>query len=125
MSLARLATKASPESTAPILLRQDQMREQVERLWSLSLRERKGLSSLNPEKADVILAGAVIYEAILSQFNFAELLVCSCSLGSGALMARPAETARFTYVAPKRFIPSLPGMRHEPKAIQTAAHQHR
>jgi exopolyphosphatase/guanosine-5'-triphosphate,3'-diphosphate pyrophosphatase len=37
----------------------------VERLWSLPLAERRRLPGLPPERADVILAGAAIYEAIL------------------------------------------------------------
>ena len=116
MSLARLATKSSTEVTAPILLRKEQLREQVERLWRLSLGERKALSGLDPAKADVILAGAVIYETVLSHFNFTELLVCSCSLASGALMTRPTHAG-----AQQLLIPSLNRLRHEQMANQTAA----
>lgn len=58
----------------------------VERLWSLPLVERRKLPGLPPERADVILIGAAIYEAILGEFGFSELSVSTRGLRYAALV---------------------------------------
>ncbi len=60
----------------------------VERLWSLPLSERRMLPGLPPERADVILFGAAIYESILRLFSLPELSVSTRGLRFAAL-ARP------------------------------------
>ena len=57
----------------------------VERLWSLPIAERRCLPGLPPERADVILIGAAIYEAILRVFGFAELSISTRGLRYAAL----------------------------------------
>lgn len=57
----------------------------VERLWSLPLTERRQLPGLPPERADVILTGAVIYEAVLEEFQFPELAISTRGLRFAAL----------------------------------------
>ncbi len=58
----------------------------VEQLWSLPLVERRNLPGLPPERADVILIGATIYEAILRTFGFPELSVSTRGLRYAALV---------------------------------------
>lgn len=58
----------------------------VERLWSLPLAERRQLPGLPPERADVILIGAAIYEAVLLVFGFPELRVSTRGLRFAALV---------------------------------------
>ncbi len=58
----------------------------VERLWSLPLTERRQLPGLPPERADVILIGAAIYEAVLTVFGFPELSVSTRGLRYAALV---------------------------------------
>ena len=58
----------------------------VERLWSLPLAERRLLPGLPPERADVILTGSVIYEAVLEVFDLPELGVSTRGLRFAALM---------------------------------------
>lgn len=58
----------------------------VERLWSLPLAERRQLPGLPPERADVILIGAAIYEAVLTVFGFPELSVSTRGLRYAALV---------------------------------------
>jgi exopolyphosphatase / guanosine-5'-triphosphate,3'-diphosphate pyrophosphatase len=89
-TLARLADAPKPRDEAPILLRAGPMRQQVERLWRLASEKRRHLVGLDPQKADVILAGAVIYEAVMRLFQFPQLLVSSQGLRHGALMSRPS-----------------------------------
>lgn len=45
----------------------------VHRLWSLPLPQRRQLPGLPPERADVIIMGAAIYEAVLDVFDLSEL----------------------------------------------------
>jgi exopolyphosphatase/guanosine-5'-triphosphate,3'-diphosphate pyrophosphatase len=58
----------------------------VDRLWGLPLEERKQLVGLPPNRADVILAGAVIYEAVLEQLGFDKLRISTRGLRFGAVL---------------------------------------
>ena len=57
-----------------------QVRTHCERLWRLPLAERRQIAGLPPRRADVILAGAVIYEAVMTEFGFNELRVSTRGL---------------------------------------------
>lgn len=70
-------------------LRREKLVEQVERLWRLSLPERRKLARLDPQKAEVILPGAVIHEAVLHAFGFDEMLISSRGLREGTLLFHP------------------------------------
>jgi exopolyphosphatase/guanosine-5'-triphosphate,3'-diphosphate pyrophosphatase len=58
----------------------------VSRLWSLPLAERRQLPGLPPERADVILTGAAIYESVLHAFALPELGISTRGLRFAALM---------------------------------------
>lgn len=58
----------------------------VSRLWSLPLAQRRKLPGLPPERSDVILTGAAIYEAVLDVFALPELGVSTRGLRFAALM---------------------------------------
>jgi exopolyphosphatase/guanosine-5'-triphosphate,3'-diphosphate pyrophosphatase len=58
----------------------------VARLWSLPLAERRRLPGLPPERADVILIGAAIYEAVLNELDLPELSVSTRGLRFAALL---------------------------------------
>lgn len=62
------------------------VRAHVERLWSLPLAERRQIVGLPPKRADVILTGAVIYEAVMAEFGFPELRVSTRGLRFAAVM---------------------------------------
>ena len=55
-------------------------------LWSLPLAERRRLPGLPANRADVILMGVAIYEAVMEHFHFPELIVSSRGLRFGALL---------------------------------------
>jgi exopolyphosphatase/guanosine-5'-triphosphate,3'-diphosphate pyrophosphatase len=59
----------------------------VERLWKMPVMERRQLPGLPPERADVILTGAAIYEAILRVLRPPALGISTRGLRFGALMA--------------------------------------
>ena len=58
----------------------------VEHLWSLPLAERQQIVGLPKKRADVILTGAAIYEAVMEQFGFGELRVSTRGLRFAAVM---------------------------------------
>jgi exopolyphosphatase/guanosine-5'-triphosphate,3'-diphosphate pyrophosphatase len=67
-------------------LKFDRVRAYVERLWSLPLAERKRITGLPKKRADVILTGVVIYEAVMETFGFDELRVSTRGLRFAAVM---------------------------------------
>lgn len=58
----------------------------VELVWSMPLAERRGIIGLPKKRADVILTGAAIYEAVLREFNFAEVIASTRGLRFAAVM---------------------------------------
>jgi exopolyphosphatase/pppGpp-phosphohydrolase len=65
------------------------VRWHVQHLWSLPLADRQQIVGLPKKRADVILTGAAIYEAVMEQFSFAELRVSTRGLRFAALMYLP------------------------------------
>src|SRR5262245_61143692 len=89
-SLARLGTaQVSAEGSEPLRLGLEHVRERVARLWRLSSQARRQLGGLDPEKADVALAGALIFETVMAEFGFSELFVSQRGLRDGALLTSP------------------------------------
>lgn len=58
----------------------------VEQLWSLPLEQRKKIVGLPPDRADVILPGLTIYEAIMTELGFEELRVSTRGLRFAAVL---------------------------------------
>jgi exopolyphosphatase/guanosine-5'-triphosphate,3'-diphosphate pyrophosphatase len=65
----------------------ERIRWHVEHLWSLPLEERKHVVGLPPNRADVILMGVAIYEAIMEKFAFSVLRISTRGLRFAAVMA--------------------------------------
>ena len=64
----------------------ERVRWRVEKLWSLPLEERKQIVGLPKNRADVILTGAAIYEAVMEQFEFRRLRISTRGLRFAAVM---------------------------------------
>jgi exopolyphosphatase/guanosine-5'-triphosphate,3'-diphosphate pyrophosphatase len=62
-------------------------RAQLERLAALPLRERRELPAMEPDRAPVIVAGAVILVSILDQFAFEEIEVSERDILDGIALA--------------------------------------
>jgi exopolyphosphatase/guanosine-5'-triphosphate,3'-diphosphate pyrophosphatase len=62
------------------------VRWHVEHLWSLPLAERQKIVGLPTKRADVIMTGTAIYEAVMEVFGFAELRVSTRGLRFAAVM---------------------------------------
>jgi exopolyphosphatase/guanosine-5'-triphosphate,3'-diphosphate pyrophosphatase len=87
--LARMEAKLESYDRAKIEgvnLKASQVRWHVNHLWSLPLEERKKIVGLPKSRADVILTGAAIFEAIMEHFSFDELRISTRGLRFGALM---------------------------------------
>jgi exopolyphosphatase/guanosine-5'-triphosphate,3'-diphosphate pyrophosphatase len=67
----------------------ERMRWHVENLWGLPIQERMRIVGLPKNRADVILMGVVIYEAIMEKFEFSELRISTRGLRFAAVMDRP------------------------------------
>jgi exopolyphosphatase/guanosine-5'-triphosphate,3'-diphosphate pyrophosphatase len=87
--LARMELKATDferERIEATRLSLERVRWHVHYLWSLPLAERERIAGLPTKRADVILTGAAIYEAVMEQFGFAELRVSTRGLRFAAVM---------------------------------------
>ena len=63
-----------------------QIQQRVEQLWSMSLEERKTIPGIQPEKADVILLGAAIHEAVMIGFHLTDLRISTRGFRFAALL---------------------------------------
>ena len=93
--LGRLEAKLENYDRAKIeatRLNLERMNWHVEHLWSLPLEERKHIVGLPPNRADVILMGAVIYERIMEKFGFSELRISTRGLRFAAVMKEPVSS---------------------------------
>ena len=87
--LARMEAKLETFDRAGIentRLSRDRLRWHTEHLWSLPLAQREEIVGLPRKRADVILTGMIIYEAVMAQFGFAELRVSTRGLRFAAVM---------------------------------------
>ncbi len=107
-SLVRLGTApgSSSEDGEPACIGLDQLRDRIECRWRLTSRQRRELEGLDPEKADVVLTGAVIHEAVMAEFGFSELFVSQHGLREGVLLADRDIETRLPHPNPSR--PSRP-----------------
>jgi len=87
--LARMETKAGDFNRDQIeatLLPVGHLRAMLEEQWQLPLAGRRKTPGLPPDRADVILTGLAIYEAIMDRFNFARLRISTRGLRYWALL---------------------------------------
>ena len=66
----------------------------LERLWSLPLEQRKNIVGLPKNRADIILMGVAIYEAVMQAFDFPELRISTRGLRLAALLQNDPEPQR-------------------------------
>jgi len=67
-------------------LRLDQVRAIVEQLWQMPLENRKRVIGLPPDRADIILFGAAIYEALMDKLAMPDLCISTRGLRFGAVL---------------------------------------
>ncbi len=64
----------------------DQVATHCKNLWKLPLAKRKEITGLPKTRADVILTGVLIYEAVMAEFGFEQLRVSTRGLRFAAVM---------------------------------------
>jgi exopolyphosphatase/guanosine-5'-triphosphate,3'-diphosphate pyrophosphatase len=87
--LARMELKMESfdrERIEAVRLSLDRVCWHTKHLWSLPLEERRRIVGLPPKRADVILMGVAIYEALMREFEFDELRVSTRGLRYAAVM---------------------------------------
>jgi exopolyphosphatase/guanosine-5'-triphosphate,3'-diphosphate pyrophosphatase len=87
--LARMEKKLDRfdrERIESTILSREQVVAHRKRLWSLPLAERKEIPGLPKLRADVILTGVIIYEAVMEEFDFKQLRVSTRGLRFAAVM---------------------------------------
>lgn len=67
-------------------LSRERLREWRERLWEMSLADRRRVPGMPPERADVMLTGVAIYEAVVDHLRLEGMRVSVRSLRYAALM---------------------------------------
>ena len=74
-----------PASTTVTL---DQLKRLNEKLASLSLAERRTFDGIPPQRADIIVAGGIVLEEVMSALGIESLQTCDWSLREGAIIDR-------------------------------------
>ncbi len=88
MNLARMLKKIAPERTQEVhgaTISRADMLHALEMLSALSTEERKKLVGLDPERADIILAGVIILDSVLAVLAAQSMLVSTRGLRHGLL----------------------------------------
>jgi exopolyphosphatase/guanosine-5'-triphosphate,3'-diphosphate pyrophosphatase len=88
--LARIEKKLDRfdrEKIESTVLTLDQVVVLRKNLWRLPLAERKEVPGLPKLRADVILTGVLIYEAVMEEFGLKELRISTRGLRFAAVMA--------------------------------------
>lgn len=88
MNLAEIAARAlHPEGGIPAgMLTYRDLKKTIELLCSLPLEERRKVPGINPERADIIIAGAVILETFMKELVLDSITTTGRGLQDGLLM---------------------------------------
>jgi len=83
--MAARAKEFNREQIESLVITAEQVRHTGEDLWQQTLAQRQRIPGLPPKRADVILAGSVIYATIMEEMGFAELRISTRGLRYTAL----------------------------------------
>jgi exopolyphosphatase / guanosine-5'-triphosphate,3'-diphosphate pyrophosphatase len=79
-------TLLPPQDTEGIALTAKELRRIVKQVTRLPLRDRTTIPGLPPERADIIVAGAVLLDTIYEEIGIRKALTCDWSLREGVLI---------------------------------------
>lgn len=65
----------------------DELYDLVDEIAGMSLKERKNLSGLSEERADIIIAGSLVIERLLKHVHAKELTISGCGLREGVFFS--------------------------------------
>ena len=88
MNLADIAAKAlHPEEGVPVgVLTYRDLKKAIDLLCALPLEERRKIPGINAERADIIIAGAVILDTFMKELSLESITTTSRGLQDGMLM---------------------------------------
>jgi exopolyphosphatase/guanosine-5'-triphosphate,3'-diphosphate pyrophosphatase len=88
INLAEIANKLFKKNGkgGVLILSRKTLKKLAPILCSLSLEERKKIPAINPDRADIIIAGAAIMEAVMEEFGLEEIHVSHRELRDGLLV---------------------------------------
>jgi exopolyphosphatase/guanosine-5'-triphosphate,3'-diphosphate pyrophosphatase len=87
INLAEVSSKLFKKNiNGHLVLSRKNLKKLVPVLCSMPLEERKKLPAINPDRADIIIAGAAIIEAVMEQFGLEEIHVSHRELRDGLLV---------------------------------------
>ncbi|MCX6664782.1 MAG: Ppx/GppA phosphatase family protein [Euryarchaeota archaeon] len=88
INLAEIASKMfeRTETKQDMVLRYKDLQKVIAKLCSLSVAERRLIPGINPERADIIIGGAVIIETIMEDLELKELFVSYRDMRYGMLV---------------------------------------
>lgn len=86
-----------------------EVRRQRERLWDLSLAQRRRVPGIPGDRADVILTGVAIYEAVMEKLGFNELRVSTRGLRFAAILDRAKRASGSASPKTRRAAPTPGG----------------
>lgn len=97
------ARTGKPSMASKHVLSYDGLRRAVKELCSRTLEERKSVPGINPNRADVIIAGAAILQTIMEEQGFESVTISNRNLQNGILVDSPhADASR------RRPVPASP-----------------
>jgi len=86
INLAEIAGKLFKKNSSGLVLSKKNLKRLASRLCSLPLEERRKLPGINPYRADIIVAGAAIMDALMEDFGLEEICVSHKELRDGMLV---------------------------------------
>jgi len=84
INLAEVASKNHPVQIEPLTL--DRLKRTAAMLCSLPLDQRRKVPKINPERADIIIGGAVILETLMEEWGIEEMVPSERGLLDGMLV---------------------------------------
>ncbi len=94
LNLAEIVARSKGEATdgsSSYLVRLDELETQAARLCGLTLEQRRKVPGINPERADLIVAGAAVLTAIMRELGAGHLLTSHRALREGMIADRLAR----------------------------------
>lgn len=99
-NLAQVASRYIGKDTAPeTSLRLDHLKKVMRMLCALPLERRRGVPGINPERADIIIAGGAILETLMEEMHLRSVQVSRRGLRDGLLVDYLARTERTPWMA--------------------------
>lgn len=97
MNLADIASRSYDNSKDTRgTLTHNHLKRVVSMLCSLPLKERRKVPGINPDRADIIIGGAVILDTLMEQLGLAEISITKRDLLDGLLIDYLSRTGRFS-----------------------------